>query len=633
MAKLLPHATDASDIVLDGWNSSTKYTNTTFTTAIDFINNIADISDQVGNVPIIDEELGQVTSVVSDFQKPDKPETLDIVANFPSVDTTVDLTPVESLVVPASPVLDAEAPTIREISAPSSFNKTAPTAPTLPTRQYPDSPTESLPSVPALRDLILPDAPSMIDIAFTGSLPAALESAPSATFRFTESDYASTLLDKINERLLLFISGFSTGLSPDVEQQIWDRARRRTSIAVRRLKAQNERYWSAAGWDMPGGDIQNKNYEAEQEAVNQDITESRSIAIAQADLEQKNLQFSFTTATQIETILIQHADTVQQRAFEAAKYAIQAAIELYGLRVTEFNANIEAYKAQAQVYRDRIQGELAKVELYKAQLDGQKLIGDLNQQDIAIYREQINAVLAVYELYKSKLEAVKTQLQGDELLLNQFESQIKSFDAEIKAKSLEYDNFKIQNDVELTKNEVYKSRVAAYSEQVNAFKSLIDARKTKQDADIEVNQRIPLEVFKQKSESLKTLVQAESERIKSLTETAKVRSEIYDTETKAESARIQAEVSVQENEIRKLIAQSNIKIESLKANVASFLATMELLSDAAKAGAQVASQLAAASLSSVNLSASISESDSNSTSNSISNSSSSSVSTSTIINE
>jgi hypothetical protein len=631
MATWLPHATDASDIVLDGWNSSTKYTNTTFTTAIDFLNNIADISDQVGNVPIIDEELGQVTSVVSDFQKPDKPETLDIVANFPSVDTTVELTPVDSLVVPASPILDAEAPTIREISAPSSFNKTAPTAPTLPTRQYPDSPTESLPSVPTLRDLTLPDAPSMIEIAFTGSLPAALESAPSATFRFTENDYASTLLDKINERLLLFISGFSTGLSPDVEQQIWDRARRRTSIAVRRLKAQNERYWSAAGWDMPGGDLQNKNYEAEQEAVNQDITESRSIAIAQADLEQKNLQFSFTTATQIETILIQHADTVQQRAFEAAKYAIQAAIELYGLRVTEFNANIEAYKAQAQVYRDRIQGELAKVELYKAQLDGQKLIGDLNQQDIAIYREQINAVLAVYELYKSKLEAVKTQLQGDELLLNQFESQIKSFDAEIKAKSLEYDNFKIQNDVELTKNEVYKSRVAAYSEQVNAFKSLIDARKTKQDADIEVNQRIPLEVFKQKSESLKTLVQAESERIKSLTETAKVRSEIYDTETKAESARIQAEVSVQENEIRKLIAQSNIKIESLKANVSSFLATMELLSDAAKAGAQVASQLAAASLSSVNLSASISESDSNSTSNSISNSSSSSVSTSTVI--
>jgi hypothetical protein len=632
MAIWLPHATDASDIVLDGWNSSTKYTNTTFTTAIDFLNNIADISDQVGNVPTINEELGQVTSVVSDFQKPDKPETLDVISNFPSVDTTLELTNVDALVVPASPVLDAEAPTIREIGAPSSFNKTAPTAPTIPTRNYPDAPTTDLPSVPTVRELTLPNAPSMIDISFTGSLPAALASAPSAHFAFTESDYASTLLDKINEKLLSFISGFSTGLSPDVEQQIWDRARRRTSIAVRRLKAQNERYWSAAGWDMPGGDLQNKNYEAEQEAVNQDITESRSIAIAQADLEQKNLQFSFTTATQIETILIQHADNVNQRALEAAKYAVQAAIELYGLKVTEFNANIEAYKAQAQVYRDRIQGELAKVELYKAKLDGQKLIGELNQQDIAIYREQINAVLAVYELYKSKLEAVKTQLQGDELLLNQFESQIKSFDSEIKSKALEYDNFKIQNEVELTKNEVYKSRIAAYSEQVNAFKSLVDARKIKQDADIEVNQRIPLEVFKQKSESIRTLVQAESERLKSLTETAKVRSEIYDTETKAESARIEAEVSVQENEIKKLIAQSNIKIESLKANVSSFLATMELLSDAAKSGAQVASQLAAASLSSVNLSASIGESNNTSSSTSISESSSSSVSTSTVIN-
>jgi hypothetical protein len=633
MATWLPHATDASDIVLDGWNSSTKYTNSTFTTAVDFLNNIADIGNQVGNIPTISEELGNVTTVVSDFQKPTKPDELDIVANFPSVDSTVELTPVDLLDMPASPVLDAEAPVLKEISAPAAFNKTAPTAPTLPTRHYPDAPDAALPTVPTLRELTLPDAPAEITISFDGVLPGQLESAPSTDFVFIENDYASTLLNKINERLLLFLSGFSTGLSPEIEQQIWDRARRRTSVAVRRLKAQNERYWSSAGWDMPGGDLQNKNYEAEQEAINQDISESRAIAIAQAELEQKNLQFSFTTATQIESILIQQANNVQQRAFEAAKYSVQAAIELYGLKVTEFNANIEAYKAHAQVYRDRIQAELAKVEVYKAKLDGQKLLGELNQQDVVIYREQINAVLAIYELYKTKLDAVKTQLQGDELLLNQFESQIKAFDAEIRTKSLEYDNFKIANEVELTKNEVYKSRIAAYSEQVNAFKALVDARKAKQDADIEVKQRIPLEVFKQKSESIRTLVQAESERLKSLTETAKVRSEIYDTETKAETSRIQAEIGAQENEIKKLIAQSNIKIESLKANVSSSLAVMELLSDAAKAGAQVASQLAAASLSSVNLSASISESDSNSTSHSISESSSSSVSTSTIINE
>jgi hypothetical protein len=585
----------------------------------------------LGGVPQINEELGEVTQTVSVFQKPDKPEALSIEANFPAIDTTLDLLAVNPLNLPQAPTLTAVAPEERDIAAPAPFNKTAPSAPTLGTHHYPDEPTEVIPLAPTIRELLLPDAPSTVDVAFTGILPSALSAAPSTQFTFSEQDYASALLSKINSRLLELISGFSTGLDPQVEQQIWDRLRRRTSAATRRLKTQVTRAWSAAGWDMPGGDLQNKIYEAEQESVNQDISDSREIAIAQADLEQKNFQFALTTANQIEGILIQHADTVQQRAFEAAKYSVQAAIELYGLKVTEYNANIEAYKAQAQVYRDRIQGELAKIEVYKAQLEGQKLIGDLNQQDVSIYREQINAVLAVYELYKSRLESVKTRMQGDELLLKQFEYQINAFSAEIQAKALEYNNYKIANDAELTRTERYKARLAAFGEEVNAFKTLVDARKTQQDSEIEVNQRIPLEAFKQKSESLRTLVQAESERLKALTDITKSRAEIYDTETRAEAARVDTEVKAQDNEIKKLVAQSNIRIESLKSNISSFLAKIELLNDASKAAAQVAAQITAAAMSSVNLSASISQSTSSSTSESesISHSTSSSVSEST----
>ena len=617
----------AKEIVYSGWESSQKYTDATFNDAMTFLDGIIDVSQSLNNVPVLNEELGELSTTVSAFVTPDAPEEPDFTANFPTLETTVDLKPVNSLVVPDEPIYNVVEPAYRDIAAPKAFAEATPEGITLGTHDYPDDPGDDLlPSVPSLRELVLPGAPEEITVTFDAVLPGALESAPSAELVFTEEDYASTLLDKVNEKLLEYISGFSTGLSPEVEQQIWDRARRRTSIATRRLIGQNERYYSASGWDMPGGDLTNKNYQAEQDAVNADIDESRSIAIAQANLEQQNFQFAFTTATQIEGILIGNSNARQQRAFEVARYAVQAAIELYGLKVTEFNANIQAYIAQSQVYSERIRAELSKVELYKAKLDGQRLISQLNEQDISIYREQINAVLAIYELYKTKLDAVKTKLQGDEVKLRQVETDINIFESSIRAKQLDYENFKIENDVELTKNEIFKSRNEAYNNQVDAFKSLTEARKVKQDADIEINQTIPLAAFKEKSEATRTLVQAESARLQSLTDVLKSRSDLYDSKVRAQTSKVETEVKTQEQDIRQLVAKSEIRIESVKANIASLLSETELLLEAAKAGAQVSSQLAAASLSTVSLSAGIN--DNKSSNSSVSDSTSNSSSTS-----
>ena len=614
--------TNATELVLAGWATSTQYANSTFNTSLSFLNNIADISNSLSDLPSINEELGELTTNVSQFIKPVKPDDIDITPNFPTIETEVELTDVAAFEIPDEPTFNVVAPDSKTLVSPSPFNEDAPITPLLATREYPDAPEESIPTIPTLRELTLPDAPDQIDIVFDAKLPSVLEAAPSVDFTFTEQEYNTELLDKLNERLLSFISGFSTGLDPAVEQQIWDRHRRRVSVSTRKLKSSSERYFAASGWSVPGGDLLNKNFEAEQESLNQDAEASKDIMIAQAELEQKNLQFSFGMAAQIEQTLTTLANSVQQRKFEAAKYSIQAAIELYGLKVSEFNANIEAYIAQSKVYAERIRAELSKVELFKAELDGQKLISEINQQDIDIYRETINSVLALYELYKTKLEAVKTQIGGDELVIKQFESEINAFESKIRAKSLQYDNFKIENDVELTKNEIYKSRTSAYKEQVDALNSIANIRKIKQDSDIKIGQEIPLEVFKEKSQSARILVQAESERLKALTDVLKTKTEVFNIETEAEKSKVESEVSIRDQDLKELIAKSDIRIESLKGSLTAAISKQELLIQAAIAGGQISSNLAAASLSTVNLSSSISESDSESNSTSASVSSS-----------
>ena len=523
---VVPVVTDSNRLVVEGWDKSTAYASAAFSEAKAFLSTIANVGNNLANIPNLDYNFGAITAPVDPFNMPVKPTEPDLTTHFPTFGASLTLTPVGELIIPEQPVFDAVAPTLRNIVAPAPFSDSAPLFGGISNRRYTERP---------------------------------LDTAPNLGFEWIEQDYASSLLSEVQSRLQLFVSGFSTGLTPAVEQQIWDRARSRVSAATRRLKAQNLRFWSASGWDQPGGDVTNKNFEAEVEAINQDNSASREIAVAQANLEQSNMHFAFTTAAQIEGIVIQHTDLMMQRALDASKYAIEAAKQLYLLKLQEFEDKTKANDAQ------------------------------------------------------------------DELQLKQLAELIQVFETKVKVKQIEFENYKIDNEVELTKNEIYKARVSAYTDQVNAMKAIGDLRAIKLNADIKTGQEIPLEAYKTQAEVMKVMVGAESDRLKSLVDTLQARTTIFTSETQAETSRIEGQVKVQEQQVKLLVAEASTHIEVLKANVSTMLAKLEMLIEAAKAGAGTASQLAAAALSSVNLSAGIGSHESNSTSNSFS----SSISTST----
>lgn len=476
---------------------------------------------------------------------PGAPQTLATQPNFPAAPADVSLGSVSELVIDAVPQLSAAEPQLNTITAPAKFTKAAPTLATLPDRQYPDKPSQQLPAAPGLRTLTLPAAPTLLDIGFTGILPTPLDLPPDVDFTFTERDYQSLLVNELQDRLLsLVLNTAQTGLNPAIEQQIWDRARERTAALTKGLVDSITRQFARSGWTLPSGDQAERVLQAMETGVEADITESRSIATAQADLEQKNFQFAFTQALTLEGALLNYHNNVEQRAFESAKYVIEAAINLYQIKAAYFNAGVTLYTAQSQVYRDRLQAELAKLELYKAQLEGQKLIGELNRQDLDNYRAQIDAVIAIYGLYKDELEAVKTQLEGDGLKVQAFEATVRAFAEELHAKSLEYDGYKAELSAEEIKAKHYETLVNAFGKRIDAFASVNDARVKKLDADVKINLEVPLQIAEQQIKLFAAKVDSEAQRLQSSNGLNETLAKLYATSVTAEEARVKSEALV-----------------------------------------------------------------------------------------
>lgn len=612
----------STEIVQNGYNLSQAYASDAIDTALEFLDDLKNQGLTLAAIPAVDADLGNINATIGPVSLPPAPaEPAGLSPTFPAAPADPTLTPVAGLSLPEAPEFLTADPTLATIAAPAPFTDAAPAAPALTTLTLPAEPDAALPSAPTLRSLALPVVPQLNLPFFSATLdPAPL--TPAATFSYTEAAYTSELLTSLNSRLVEFVAGASTGLSAAVEQALWDRGRAREAALLYRAREQAARGFSARGFSLPPGALVELITQADQIAIDKGASLSRDIMVKQAELEQANFQFAFGQAVALEGQLLAHSDQVAARALEAAKVTSQILIDLFNAEVSLFNAKSQAYQVEAVVYRERLAAEIARVEIYKAELEGQKLIGDLNQQDVALYSERIKAVLALFELYKGRLEGVKIQQEQQKLSTELYGVQVEAFAARSRAKADEFAGYKTQVEAESIKVEAHKSLADAYSSKIAGFKALVDARVAAQDAEIKVNQEIPLEVFKARASTFESLVQAEAERLRGLIGLYEGRTRVYSEQVRGEGIRVDAQATILKAEVEVKSTEANLELEVLKANVTRLTEIARLLIASMDSGSRVAAQLAAASLSAVNLSASIgaSASESGSTSNSTSTS-------------
>lgn len=613
-------STGAGDLVRDGWSDAQGYATSAFNTAVEYLGELENIGNQLVDIPDVTVDMLPITTPVPNFVIPDAITRPDLTPQFPNSPTEPTLYDVPALALPNAPEFTAALPDIDlNITPPSPLTEIPPSAPELNAIVLPDDPSYTLPDVPSLLAINLPAAPILTIPEFTDSLDD-LANPPSGSLSFIEPTYSSTLLDGLKEFLEDWVRGAATGLDPDVEQAIWNRAREREDVnAVRGIDTARNNY-AGRGFAVPMGAMQIAIMNVMQDAVNKSSGLSREIMVKQAELEQQNRQFAVTTGVQLEGQLLTYSNQVAQRAYEVANAVLRATIDLYQVTVSGYNAKVQAFATKAQVWRQRVEVELSNLEIYKAELEAQKLIGELNVQNVEIYKALLQGVLANVEAYKAQVEAANVKSSINRNIIDTFVARIQAFGELVRAKAVEYDGFASQIKAEVSKADVFKAQADAFKSQVDGYAAMTNAKVSEQGALIKVNQELPLELFQQRVSAFEKLVSAEASRLASLTNAYETDGRVFTSQVQAEASRVNAESDIFRSEVQYVLGDANAQTEVAKANISKMTSALQLLIESIKSGASVSAQLAASALSAVNLSGSISDGSSVSSSTTHSNS-------------
>jgi len=518
---------------------------------------------------------------------------------------------------------DEDPPALNFPSAPVPFSEAAPSAPGVNVTYADPGLTVDLPAPPSLLSLsVTPFSGVTAPDAIDTTIPALTAVAPDVVPYAPGSGYQSNLLDALRtSRLDWYPDGFDTGLPADVETALWDRGREREYRQKQDNLDQLDRM-SELGYSFPPGAYLDARLKVELESDYTIAGISREIMIKQADLHLKNIELSMQTATTLEQALISYNNQVEQRLFDATKYATEAGIAIYNAKVQAYSAYVDAYKTKVAIYEAQWRGEVAKVEAYRAEIAAEEAKAQVNSALIAQYKVQVDAALSAITVYEARLNGIRTKAEIEKLKVEIFGEQVRGYVAKINAYTAGVEGFRASVQAEGAKQEAYQSKVSAYTATVDAGSKQIMAR---------------IEEFKgllaAKTEewaAFTAAYQGEAARAQATTAFNQSLTLSYEATVRGTSAYNEVLTRQWQAALDQAQRVSEIGIKAAEANAQLYLSTRSIAIDAAKVGAQVNAQLGASALNAIHWSTSYNSSWS--TANSWSNSNAQSESTNTNYN-
>lgn len=599
----------------DGISVASDYANQAIDGANGFLNQLTALAGSLNVLPEITTELGEVNKIISQITMPadpDRPENIEFQLQGQPVEPV--LQDVAVPVLPSAPEFTAAKPILNYPAEPSVLDAQLPSSPDINDVIIPASPDITLPIEPSLLNIAIPSAPELDIPTFEFVSPEVPTSPNISDFSFTEPEYVSTLLNTVKAKLLEWVNGVATGLSPDVEQALFDRGRSREDATALKEAAEVRRNFATSGFPSPAGAMHTALQDAAREASEKISAINREITIEVAELEQKNRQFAMDRSVQLEGVLIEQANGIANRALDAAKTTVTVAIELYKTIVARYQAELEGFKVQALVFETQLKAALSHLEIYRSELAGAQLIGELNQQSVQVYATRITAVNALIEQYKAKLGGAEITSNINRNIIGRFSEEVKAYGTQVDAKAREYDAYATRLQGEAVKVDVFRAEADAYRSEVGGYESLVNARTTEKELEFKIKQENPVAIYRSQIEAFQTLAGAEAARVNSL-------AALYDTDIKKYSATIDGEVQksradIEEYKVRGslLAEEARTTISALAANLQRLLSIAGIETEIAKAGGAISAQLAASAMSMLNFSQNISQSLSSSTS-------------------
>lgn len=229
---------------------------------------------------------------------------------------------------------------------------------------------------PDLTHLDTVGAPQSPNLAFTALTPIALPAddltTPTSVFSFAEGVYDRTLLDPWRAKLLLDLTTGSYGIDTNDEIALLNRTRdREVEAALTRVEGAS-REFAARGFPLPPGELAIQMDRAYQDMQNKVADANRDIYVKRANQFVEARKFTITEVREMERILLQHYNSMQERAFNVSRATVEFSIAIFNALIAKYKARLDAAIATGQIQFERARAETEQmrgyVELYRGQV-------------------------------------------------------------------------------------------------------------------------------------------------------------------------------------------------------------------------------------------------------------------------
>ena len=449
-----------------------------------------------------------------------------------------------------------------------------------------------LPLVPTFEELNLPPAPDITIPDYELLLPAIPGiDPPDNTFTFVEEAYISSLLDALKSSLEDRIVNGGTGLNPVVEQAIWDRARNREDKNAKRSREELLTQQSSRGFSKPQGALTAGLSYLAQETQNKNADLSREIAIKQAELEQENVKHALTTAVQLEQVSLNFHSQVMDRALEAEKAAIKAAVDIYQANIAFYTMQLEAYKAYSVAYEAQVRAALSKAEIFKAEIEAQSLLTKINESYVQLYIAQLDGIKTSVGVYTTQIDAAKTQLEAESIKLQAYKTEVEAFSTIVGAKRDEYAMFGELVKAEGMKADVYDSQVKAFVSRIQGYAAQVDALTSETELNIKIEDS-SIKSYLSQLQAINTKTETQAKIALAQIDAYKAEVQAWSTQIAAEGTLVDAEVKEYMAKIDMRRAQVDLNLKNAQIELDNANRNVALQLEALKAGQAASTGLA-----------------------------------------
>lgn len=480
----------------------------------------------------------------------------------------------------------------------------APERPTIADPVLPDAPDTTLPVPDPLLTIDIPGRPTITLPTFDTPIPVFEDPVPALGLDWAEPTYSPTVLAEVSATVRAMLAG-DFAMPRVVQDALFAAAAEREAANAHAAVESAFDDYAGRGFSMPPGMLVAQVNAVRENAQLAANGLSRDVYTKAAEWQIENLRQAVQQGISLETVLINQFDNMARRSFEMARQRVQVEFDRYNLRITAFNAAMQAVDVRVRVFQTQVQAELSKLEIFKAEIEAEQLKTGVNEATVRIYTARLQALSTTVEIFKAKVDAVKVAADLERGKIDLYRSDVQAWAERIAAEKTRFDAYDSQVRGESSKANILEAEARAFASTVQAYES---------------GNNVKIQTVQSRLRAIETgtskflgLLQAERERVQAGVSqiNAQVSTFAADTSRFAAQANFQsqkAEVSVRATEAnaRNNVAYFEVLSRQFDSRMQRMIEQARLLLGAIQAAGGMASQLAAGAMSATHVQAGIS---------------------------